>query len=49
MKKLTKKEQEAIRQAKNAYHREYLAKNKEKKKGYEQKYWLKKAVEYGLI
>lgn len=49
MKQLTKQEQEAIKKARNTYQREYNAKNKEKKKEYMQKYWLKKAVEYGLI
>lgn len=49
MKAQTKKEQEAIRKARNKYLREWKQKNPEKKKEYEQRYWLKKAIEYGLI
>lgn len=49
MKRLTKKEQEAIRKAKNAYQREYYRKNKEKKQEAISKYWLKKAAELGWI
>jgi len=49
MKELTKKEKDAIKKARNAYMREYYQRTKEKKKEAINKYWLKKAEEYGFI
>ncbi len=42
--KLSKNEQDAIL-ARRAYYRAYRAKNKEKVKVYQQRYWAKKAQE----
>lgn len=36
-----------IKEAKNAYYKEWYRKNKDKHKGYMQKYWEKKAKEQG--
>lgn len=41
--------QEAIKAAARAYKREWTRKNKERVKEYKQRYWLKKAIEQGLI
>lgn len=38
-------EMELVRAARREYARKYRAKNKEKIKGYNEKYWLKKAKE----
>ena len=40
---LTKEEKELIRQARNAYHREWYAKNKKRLKEKSDLYWLRKA------
>jgi len=37
-------EKDAIRAAKNAYNREYYAKNRERIKENQNRYWLKKAA-----
>jgi len=42
---MTKAEKEAIRKLRNAYQREYYAKNKERCRQYQENYWLRKARE----
>ena len=42
---MTKAEKEAIRKLRNAYQREYYAKNKERVRQYQENYWLRKARE----
>lgn len=42
---MTAQEQEAARKARNQYHREWRAKNKEKVKEINARYWAKRAAQ----
>lgn len=41
---MTEKEKKAVREARNAYRREWNRKNPEKVRAAQEKYWLKKAA-----
>ena len=46
---LTEKEIEIARDAKNKYMREYRKRNKKKFDDYNVRYWMRKAIEMGIV